>query len=659
MSQVTMEKLTDSNYLTWALKMKMVLIKEGCWSVVKERAPEGMDPVDLEMKKEKSLSLIVLAVENDQLVHVRNSNTGYDAWEALKTYHQQATVANKIRILKKLFRMELKKGGNLKDHLKVISEYMDELAEMNTALDKDVAVSVILASLNEEYDGLVTAMEAWDESRLNIVTVKAKLMEEYEKKNNKVVKENDVAMVSNKAFGDEYGPKCFHCGSSMHFKRNCPRFLAMKEGNNGKFDLRNKLNDNKEGSAKQARFQRWYHCLLFCGMNSNNWFVDSGASNHMCNDEKVFQSLKSTSESKIILADGDKLVSNNIGDVKLSLKTNSDDMMNVLIKDVLHVPNLKGNLISVHKLVKNGFDVLFRGSECLLIKDNDMITIATFENGLYKVNTNNVEEKLMTVQQENKNYCVHEWHKILAHRNLSDIQKMKDLGLNIKDCNCSNLCEPCIVGKMKANSFPLSQTLFENSLDCIVSDVCGPMEVESIGRSRYFITFIDLHTKYCEVQFMRTKDETKIKVKQFIEKDNFENKINDMVVELSFKKNHNEYLTENEDNYETANEEDEEEENSIENFSQNELNEVIQVQEIEEENINQTISNNESINFLDLLIENLDMNLNQSIEARRFFYLNLGRKARRLLNRCGHTGLNLSAILIPSHGSAARVGANL
>lgn len=28
-------------------------------------------------------------------------------------------------------------------------------------------------------------------------------------------------------------------------------------------------------------------------------------------------------------------------------------------------------------------------------------------------------------------------------------------------------------------------------------------------------------------------------------------------------------------------------------------------------------------------------------------------------SRCGHTGLNLSAILIPSHGSAARVGANL
>lgn len=28
-------------------------------------------------------------------------------------------------------------------------------------------------------------------------------------------------------------------------------------------------------------------------------------------------------------------------------------------------------------------------------------------------------------------------------------------------------------------------------------------------------------------------------------------------------------------------------------------------------------------------------------------------------SRCGHTGLNLSAILMPSHGSAARVGANL
>lgn len=165
---------------------------------MKEAVPPLMDPEEVERLADKALSLIVLAVENDQLVHVRNSETGREVWVALKLYHQQATMGNKIRIMKKLFRMELRRGGSMKDHLREISEGLNQLSDIGSPLDEGVAVSVILASLNNEYDGIITAMEAWDAARLTLVTVKAKLIEEYEKKKGRGSLEKEVAMVTNK-----------------------------------------------------------------------------------------------------------------------------------------------------------------------------------------------------------------------------------------------------------------------------------------------------------------------------------------------------------------------------------------------------------------------------------------------------------------------------
>lgn len=43
----------------------------------------------------------------------------------------------------------------------------------------------------------------------------------------------------------------------------------------------------------------------------------------------------------------------------------------------------------------------------------------------------------------------------------------------------------------KANDY-LSKVLADNILDIIHSDVCGPIETPSIGKAKYFLTFINI-----------------------------------------------------------------------------------------------------------------------------------------------------------------------
>ena len=66
--------------------------------------------------------------------------------------------------------------------------------------------------------------------------------------------------------------------------------------------------------------------------------------------------------------------------------------------------------------------------------------------------------------------------------------------------------------------FPKNSERKTDLLDIIHSDVCGPMRVESLGKAKYFVTFIDDCSKWCEVYFLRTKSEVFEKFKEFQKK---------------------------------------------------------------------------------------------------------------------------------------------
>ena len=47
------------------------------------------------------------------------------------------------------------------------------------------------------------------------------------------------------------------------------------------------------------------------------------------------------------------------------------------------------------------------------------------------------------------------------------------------------------------------------------SDVCGPLQTQSIGGAKYFFTFIDDYTRCCAVYFMKYKSEVLENFKEF------------------------------------------------------------------------------------------------------------------------------------------------
>ena len=62
--------------------------------------------------------------------------------------------------------------------------------------------------------------------------------------------------------------------------------------------------------------------------------------------------------------------------------------------------------------------------------------------------------------------------------------------------------------------FPHSESQARRLLDLIHSDVCGPFP-QSIGGYRYFITFIDDHSRHLRIYYLKKKSDAFSKFKLF------------------------------------------------------------------------------------------------------------------------------------------------
>ena len=78
-----------------------------------------------------------------------------------------------------------------------------------------------------------------------------------------------------------------------------------------------------------------------------------------------------------------------------------------------------------------------------------------------------------------------------------------------------NPCDFCLFGKQHRVSFNIPSTRKPNVLDLVYSDVCGPIDVETLGGNKYFVTFIDDASRKVWVYVLKTKDQVFEHFKKF------------------------------------------------------------------------------------------------------------------------------------------------
>ena len=99
------------------------------------------------------------------------------------------------------------------------------------------------------------------------------------------------------------------------------------------------------------------------------------------------------------------------------------------------------------------------------------------------------------------------WHKRLGHISRERIERLiKNEILPDLDFTDLNICVDCIKGKQTKHT-KKGATRSTKLLEIMHTYICGPFDVSSFGRERYFITFIDDYSRYGYVYLLHEKSQ--------------------------------------------------------------------------------------------------------------------------------------------------------
>ena len=118
-------------------------------------------------------------------------------------------------------------------------------------------------------------------------------------------------------------------------------------------------------AAEEQEDEQLFVATRFATSNSSSdsWLIDSGCTNHMTNDLKLFKELDKTIVFKVKIGNGDFILVKGKGTIAIESCASTK-----LIYDVLYAPEIHQNLLSVGQLIEKGLKVIFENKQCL-IKD--------------------------------------------------------------------------------------------------------------------------------------------------------------------------------------------------------------------------------------------------------------------------------------------------
>lgn len=385
-TKICFDRLNDSNWATWRYRMELMLMKEDLWSTVKNDKPESAEITSAWTRKdEKARAMIGLALEDNQLVHIMEALSAQEMWEKLKGYHERGSLSNKIHVLRRLCSMRLVEGGNLSDHLMEASELVYRLARMGESLKEHLVVAILLSSLPDSYDPLVTALEGRPEEDLKLDYVKGKLMDEWRRKNVNQIPETEKVM---KSFVQVENPRnvqvCHHCKQEGHFWRSCPVLMEEMHVKGRRQDEIKSVTVQRLSLDSDTSDRRVCFTAKGSGnvLNVNRWIMDTGSTMHMTGSTKSF-TRRVPCNVNIKLADGRMVIASERGPGSIVGRGPDGNSVQIKLKELFYVPGLTENVLSVSQVTNGGYSVVFGPKNFRIMDDCNVIAVGEKSDGLY------------------------------------------------------------------------------------------------------------------------------------------------------------------------------------------------------------------------------------------------------------------------------------
>lgn len=541
---VKITKLCAENWSLWKFQMKVILnaleigdIVSGEWTKpgqpIKKLATESDEDAKARWQRQTSAwikadgkcqKIIVTSVDDGPLQYLLNCETALEMWEKLLSIYEQKSEASLHLLQQQFFSYTKESTDDMSTHISKLVNLGRKLKVAGEPVTDNMVMTKILMTLPKEYNHFYSAWDSVPTGSKNINNLTSRLLIEESRviqiKGEVGEQEKSSAFPAKfqnrsdgrngsrnygkgkKQFTNKSNIKCYFCGKVGHYKRDCRNFLQSTQG--AKTDT---TGTNLNAFVSESRINN---------IATDAWILDSGASDHMSANREWFSSYEPLNNTQqITIGDGTNLYAAGRGNINILSYVNGNWNKNYMA-NVLHVPGLKYNLFSCGAAMDKGLVMTSNSKTCMLTRQGKPVCSGKRCGRLFELNIK-VEEPTngyVAVAVENR---LPVWHARMGHQNIQYVKNcLAKHGIMCSAKNDEFMCSSCIIGKQSRKSFSKSNTEYHNVGDLIHADLCGPMEVSSIGGSKYFLLFKDDYSHYRTVYFIKNKYDVKNIFETFI-----------------------------------------------------------------------------------------------------------------------------------------------
>lgn len=550
--------MNGENYVSWCRQLKLVLEINDC--PIDELLDETGNSAAFKKKSLKALGVILTYMSQDVIDEVIDTDemSFTQVWKKLESEFGPSNPFVKEKHREKIMSIKLTNEKDLTKHIQVMQDMFKISANFGLFESESEKIELYLKSISSvsslsdvyKYVGMLKTFE--EVITATIGYIKYKEMFGFKYNNNNNHSNYAVSMRKN-------DKKCFTCGKVGHIQKFCRKNNATTNQNSSE-TLRSKTNfakENNEVRLKQKpiptnfsrRLKKKVNKINSVDNNNSNkiltlnsdvlsrklvngiWYFDSGAACSVTWDKSMFTKYYPVDKDKkrfIQTANGENVEVKGTGNVVLNVNIDKKTS-NLELKDVLHVPEVNFQLISLSNLVCSGYTVDLNNTHGIVTTSSGKVVLQADldkKEKLWKLSTDFIENtsNILVVSKNRKTIVsktLNQWHVCLGHRNHEDILKMyknnEVEGMKITDFSW-NGCNACNMSKGGKTPISKISELRLTTPGFLVGDLMD-FGVRCYGNFKYVSSFIDVKTRYCSVKLLKSKAATGIleHLKEFVE----------------------------------------------------------------------------------------------------------------------------------------------
>ncbi|UYV81492.1 K02A2.6-like, partial [Cordylochernes scorpioides] len=535
-SNVQIPKFDGKNFASWKFRIISILEGKDLNAILEADPPKEEEKFKEWKKKDAQAKGILTCSMTDSLVAlISTCKTSKEIWKALHARYEGDKRKIIIEARNDVSRLVMKREEKWEDYLYRADRLLEQARNLGADIEDEEFITSVIRGLPHKYNLILIQLS--NQEKLKIFDLRNSLKLYHERFSNDTKEENSSAFKvyskdKYKNYKEMKTPKtykCFICHKPGHKAAECWHNPENKKNTNVKQTFASqgssgyKANTaNKNSKATFAKDENRNDFAKLVKQQDNleqQWILDSGAFSHMTFHLDHLKNIQAMNK-KITLADDSYIKSESIGDVEIK---NSDEE-SIILKDVLYVPKLSDNLISVSKLIQDKKQILFdnKGGHIQNEEGDTLLTASKIED-FYIINkaTNTyLPPTPKTLKISDTSWDI--WHKRLGHINEEYMQMMQNNALVYKfNCNTRKdlNCVTCTQAKLSRK--PFKEVKFDQSsqsLDLLHVDLIGPIQPISIGKAKYILTIVDDYSRKIFTNFLKSKSDTPDAIKNFIER---------------------------------------------------------------------------------------------------------------------------------------------